>query len=180
MLIITSTPQHALLKSLLSPVSVFILQLWSWAWRMEPTPVRGDWKWSIKENGAQWMITTGAWRRQLWCADRWGVEVLLVLPKGLNLDQELDLFGFIILTAKGRSQLSPNVVILLWKTNDLRAIPMARMLEQSAQVKSCLVQKGIPNRRSFSLIPRITMRIWITALEHSWVKIPLSQWCLQW
>ena len=59
------------------------------------------------------MITTGVWRRQLWCADNWGVEVLLMLQKGLNLDQELDPFGFIIFTAKGRSQLSPGVVILL-------------------------------------------------------------------
>lgn len=37
----------------------------------------------------------------------------MMLPKGLNLDQVLDPFGLIIFTAKGRSQLSPGVVILL-------------------------------------------------------------------
>ena len=57
-----------------------------------------------------------------------------MLPKGLNLDWELDPFGFIIFTAKGQSQLSVSVVILLLKTMVLRAIPMTRMLEQSAQV----------------------------------------------
>lgn len=57
-----------------------------------------------------------------------------MLPKGLNLDQELDPFGFIIFTAKGQSQLSASAVILLLKTMVLRAIPMTRMLEQSAQV----------------------------------------------
>ena len=57
-----------------------------------------------------------------------------MLQKGLNLDQGLDPFGFIIFTAKGQSQLSVSVVILLLKTMVLRAIPMTRMLEQSAQV----------------------------------------------
>ena len=59
-----------------------------------------------------------------------------MLQKGLNLDQELDPFGFIIFTAKGQSQLSQSVVILLLKTIVLRAIPMTRMLEQSAQVSA--------------------------------------------
>ena len=59
-----------------------------------------------------------------------------MLQKGLNLDQELDPFGFIIFTAKGQSQLSQSVVILLLKTIVLRAIPMTRMLEQSAQVST--------------------------------------------
>ena len=57
-----------------------------------------------------------------------------MLPKDLNLDQELDPFGFVIFTAKGRSQLSPSAVILLLKTIVPRAIPITRMLEQSAQV----------------------------------------------
>ena len=39
-----------------------------------------------------------------------------MLPKGLNLDHELDPFGFIIFTAKGQSQLSASAVILLLKT----------------------------------------------------------------
>ena len=47
----------SLLKSFLCPVSVSLLQLWSWGWRMEPTAVRGEWKWSTRENGAQRMIT---------------------------------------------------------------------------------------------------------------------------
>ena len=50
---------HDLLKSLLCPASVSLLQIWRWSWRMEPTAVRGEWKWSTKENGAQWMITAG-------------------------------------------------------------------------------------------------------------------------
>ena len=57
-----------------------------------------------------------------------------MLPKDLNLDQELDPFGFVIFTAKGRSQLSPSAVIFLLKTIVPRAIPITRMLEQSAQV----------------------------------------------
>ena len=44
-------------------MSVSLLQLWSWGWRMDPTAVRGEWKWSTKENGEQWMIWIGAWRR---------------------------------------------------------------------------------------------------------------------
>ena len=59
------TPLHGLLKSLLCPVSVSLLQLWSWGWRMEPIAVRAEWKWSTKENGAQWIVTRGAWRMHL-------------------------------------------------------------------------------------------------------------------
>ena len=67
-----------------------------------------------------------------------------MLPKGLNLDQELDPFGFIIFTAKGKSQLSPSVVTLLWKTIVQRAIPMTRMLEQSAQVSAVWSKRESP------------------------------------
>ena len=59
------TPLHGLLKSLLCPVSVSLLQLWSWGWRMEPIAVRAEWKWSTKENGAQWIVTGGDWRMHL-------------------------------------------------------------------------------------------------------------------
>ena len=133
--ILTSILLHDLLKSLLCPMSVSVLQLWSWGWRMDPTAVMGEWKWSTKENGEQWMIWIGAWRRQLWCADTWGVGLLLMLPNGLNLDQEMDPFGFIIFTAKGQSQLSQSVVILL-KTIVPRVIPMTMMLEHPAQVSA--------------------------------------------
>ena len=95
-----------------------------------------------------------------------------MLPKGLNLDQELDPFGFSIFTTKGQSQLSLSVLILLLKTIILRAIPMTRMLGQSAQVRALWHIKefnmglmGFPNRRNLSLIPRIIMRIWITAFR---------------
>ena len=57
-----------------------------------------------------------------------------MLPKELNLDQELDLFGFIIFTAMGQSHCPLRVVILLLKTIVLRAFPMMGMLEQCAQV----------------------------------------------
>ena len=67
-----------------------------------------------------------------------------MLPKGLNLDQELDPFGFIIFTAKGKSQLSPSVVTLLWKTIVQRAILMTRMLEQSAQVSAVWFKRESP------------------------------------
>ena len=57
-----------------------------------------------------------------------------MLLEGLILDQGLAPFGFILLTAKGKSQCSQCAVILLLKTIILRAFPMTRMLEQSAQV----------------------------------------------
>ena len=59
-----------------------------------------------------------------------------MLPNGLNLDQEMDPFGFIIFTAKGQSQLSQSVVILLLKTIIPRVIPMTMMLEHPAQVSA--------------------------------------------
>ena len=59
-LILTSTPLHSLLKSLLCPVSVSLLQFWSWGWRMEPTAVRGEWKRSTKENGALCILRPGS------------------------------------------------------------------------------------------------------------------------
>ena len=67
-----------------------------------------------------------------------------MLPKGLNLDQELDPFGFSIFTTKGQRQLSLSVLILLLKTIILRAIPITRMLEQSAQVSLVLSGNWVP------------------------------------
>ena len=57
-----------------------------------------------------------------------------MLPEGLILDQGLSPFGFSILIAKGQSQCSQTALILFLKTIVLRAFPMTRMLEQSAQV----------------------------------------------
>ena len=58
--ILSRTPLHCLIKPLLCPVSVSLLQFWSWGWRMEPTAVRGEWKRSTKENGALCMLGTGS------------------------------------------------------------------------------------------------------------------------
>ena len=131
-------------KTCPASVSVSLLQIWSWGWRMEVTAVRGEWKWNTKENGAQCVISSGAWKRQLWCADSWGVELLLMLPKELTLDQQLAPFGLNIFTAVGQSQLSQSVLILLLKTIVLRAFPMIRMLEQSAQVSPVWSGRGFP------------------------------------
>ena len=57
-----------------------------------------------------------------------------MLQRGLILDQGLAPFGFLIFIAKVQSQLSRSVVILLLKIIALRAIPVTRMREQSAQV----------------------------------------------
>ena len=74
------------------------------------------------------MITTGPWRRQLWCADSWGVELPLVFLEGLILDQDLAPFSFCI-HVKGWSQLSVTVGILILKTIVMIAIPTTGMLE---------------------------------------------------
>ena len=152
-LIITSTSLHGLLKSLLCLVPVSVLQPWRWGWWVEPTAVRGEWKWSTKENGTQWMITTGTWRRQLWCADSWGVELPLMLPEGLILDQGLAPLGFSIFTAKEQSQSSQPVLILFSKTIVLRAFPMTRMWEQCAHVSPVWSGRGSPTGKALVSFP---------------------------
>lgn len=113
----------------LCSVSVSLLQLWSWDWRMGATTARGEWKWNTKENGAQWMITYGAWRLHMWCADSWDVEMLLMLPEGPTLDQGMGLFGLHMLFVKGQNQLSMTVFILFFKTTRSNASPIVGMLE---------------------------------------------------
>ena len=141
------------------------LQLWSWGWRMEPIAVREEWKWSTKENGAQWMTKIGAWRKQLWCADSWGVELPLMLLEGFILDQGLAPFGFSIFTAKGQSQCSQPVLILFLKTIVLRSFPMTRMLEQSAHVSPAWSWMVSPVGKAPGLISRVNLRLWITAFR---------------
>ena len=70
-----------------------------------------------------------------------------MLPRGLILAQGLAPFGFLIFIAKVQSQLSWSVVILLLKIIALRAIPMTRMWEQSAQV-SPVVWEGFPAEKA--------------------------------
>ena len=177
--ILSRTPLHCLIKPLLCPVSVSLLQFWSWDWSMEITAVRGEWKWNIKENGAQWMIWTGTWMRRMWCADSWGVELLLMLPQGLNLGWELDPFGLIIFTARDQSQLSLSVVILLLKTIVLRAFPTRRMLGQSAHISSVRAGRGFLAGQLPVLFPEYLWAHGSHPLECTWVNIQLTQWFLE-
>ena len=108
------------------------------------TAVRGEWKWSTKENGAQWMTRIEAWKRQLWCAENWSVELPLMLPEGLILDQGFAPFGFTTFTAMGQNHHSWSVVILLLKTIVLRAFPIKGMPKQSAQVRPVWSGRGCP------------------------------------
>ena len=76
-----------------------------------------------------------------------------MLPKELTLDQQLAPFGFLLFTAEGQSQLSWSVVILLLKTIALRAFPMIRMLEQSAQVRLVWSGRGSPAEKALVSLP---------------------------
>ena len=49
------------------------------------------------------MFSTGFWMMQIHCADAWNVELPLVLPEGLILDQDLALFGISVFLATGQS-----------------------------------------------------------------------------
>ena len=88
-----------------------------------------------------------------------------MLPERLILDQGLAPFGFILLTAKGKSHCSQCAGILLLKTIVLRAFPMTRMLEQSAQVSLVWSGRASPVGKALGLIPRVAMRLWITAFR---------------
>lgn len=79
------------------------------------------------------MITSGAGKRQL-CADGWGVELLLMLPKDLILDQQLAPFGFLLFPAQGQSQLSSSVGILTVKDYRPQGYSHDHDAEQFAQV----------------------------------------------
>ena len=57
----------------------------------------------VKYQGEWGTMNDHSWRRQLWCADSWSVELPLMLPEELILDLGLAPFGFIILTAMGKS-----------------------------------------------------------------------------
>lgn len=165
--------------SKISPVSVSLCGFWRWGW-MEPHPLRGESGSEVpKENGAQWMTTIGAWRQQLWYADSWSVELPLMLPERLILDQGLAPFGFSIFTAMGQSQCSRSVVIPTIKTILLKAFPMTGM-EQSAQVSPVCSKEWIPSRKIFIIFLGIAWEYGSAAFVlHSWVKTPVTQWFLE-
>ena len=107
---------------------------------MDATAVRGGGKGSTKEYGLPYILSTGSWRLQKWCAKSWDVDLLLMLPEGLILDQGLVLFGFSLFTATIPSQIHLSVLMVVFiSTLKTIIVPFltTRMLEQSAQ-DSCV------------------------------------------
>ena len=79
-----------------------------------------------------------------------------MLPRRLILDKGMVPSGC-MLYAKGQSQLSLTVGILILQTTGLKAFPMIGMLEQSAQVRPVWSGRGLQQEKPQS-IPRVPIR----------------------
>ena len=163
-LIITSSPLHCLQKSLVSCVCVSLAAL---EVRLNDGTHRCEGRVEVKHQGEWGTVNDLNWSleeasvvcRQLGCG------TAVDAPKGAKFGPGIGPTWFDYIYCKGPESAITECSYPTVK--DYRPEHHSHDKDAGAVCsgKCCLVQKGIPSRRSLSLIPRITMRIWITAFR---------------
>ena len=165
-LIITSSPLHGLLKSLVSCVCVSLAAL---EVRLNDGTHRCEGRVEVKHQGEWGTVNDHNWSmeeaavvcRQLGCGG--AVDA----PKGAKFGPGVGPIWFHYIYCKGQESAITRCSYPTVKDHRPEGHSHDKDAGAVCSGKCCLVQKGIPSRRSLSLIPRITMRIRITAFRTS-------------
>ena len=163
-LIITSSPLHCLQKSLVSCVCVSLAAL---EVRLNDGTHRCEGRVEVKHQGEWGTVNDHNWSmeeaavvcRQLGCGG--AVDA----PKGAKFGPGVGPIWFDYIYCKGPESAITECSYPTVKDHHPEGHSHDKDAGAVCSGKCYLVQKGIPSRRSLSLIPRITMRIWITAFR---------------
>ena len=163
-LIITSSPLHGLLKSLVSYVCVSLADL---EVRLNDGTHRCEGRVEVRHQGEWGTVNDHSWSMEeaaVVCR-RLGCGGAVDAPKRAKFGPGIGPIWFHYIYCKGQESAITKCSYPTVKDHRPEGHSHGKDAGAVCSGKCCVVQNQISSRRSLSLIPRITMRIWITAFR---------------
>ena len=163
-LIITSSPLHGLLKS---PVSYVCVSLADLEVRLNDGTHRCEGRVEVRHQGEWGTVNDHSWRMEeaaVVCR-RLGCGGAVDAPKRAKFGPGIGPIWFHYIYCKGQESAITKCSYPTVKDHRPEGHSHDKDAGAVCSGKCCVVQNQISSRRSLSLIPRITMRIWITAFR---------------
>ena len=163
-LIITSSPLHGLLKS---PVSYVCVSLADLEVRLNDGTHRCEGRVEVRHQGEWGTVNDHSWSMEeaaVVCR-RLGCGGAVDAPKRAKFGPGIGPIWFHYIYCKGQESAITKCSYPTVKDHRPEGHSHGKDAGAVCSGKCCVVQNQISSRRSLSLIPRITMRIWITAFR---------------